>query len=333
MAAGTAKLTEIQVAAASAALDGDAATLYHLVTDLLGKGMPFESALFDVIAPVQRSLGERWLNGDYLISEEHVATSTIDTVVALLGGTFEQPDDAPRVVIACVEGEAHALPGRMLAAHLVSEGFRTVHLGASMPAEDLEQFLIEDPPDFLVLTCTMTGNLFGALKSIEAGHAAGVAVLIGGPALGESAERATRLGADAWAPRLRDVAERLRTVEPTRQGPNATAGRLSDDLAGIVAARPVLIGEAAALLAGGPDRAASVQEVLGLAFDALVAAMTVGENGVLVELADWIAHFGERRSGSAPSASRTLAALRQALGDRFSEAGDRLDAVIDQISR
>ena len=332
MTPGDATLTGIQFAVTSAALDGDTSAVYHLAAEALGEGMPFENLLFDVIAPVQRSLGERWVSGDYLVSEEHVATNTIDAVVSLLGGTFEQPDGAPRVVISCVEGEEHSLPGRMLAAHLLSEGFRTVHVGASMPATDLQQFLTEEPPDALVLTCMMTGRLPGARRSIEAGHGAGVPVIVGGPAFGPNGERATRLGADGWVPRLRDVAELLRTWSPDLGAAAANTIEPGADLAPLAAARPVVIANAASMLGGGPQGAAAHQESVELAFDALAAALTMDENQLLFDYAEWMATFADAKDDSGPSASRVLAALRAAIDESHADARGRLDAAIAHLA-
>ena len=99
------KLTGLQLAVTAAALEGDAAAIYHLVRDLLSEGMPLSAVLFEVLAPVQAAMGHRWQTADYLISEEHAATSAIATVVALLAGSLEQPEDAPRVVVAAVQGD------------------------------------------------------------------------------------------------------------------------------------------------------------------------------------------------------------------------------------
>lgn len=332
MTTDDATLTGVQFAVTSAALEGDTSALYHLTTELLGQGIPFESVLFDVIAPVQRSLGERWVSGDYLISEEHVATNAIDTVVSLLGGSFEQPEDAPRVVIACVEGEHHVLPGRMLAAHLLSEGFRTVHLGSSMPAGDLQSFLVADPPDVLILTCTMTMSLPGARKSIDAGHAAGVPVVIGGPAFGSNGERAARLGADAWVPRLRDVAPLLRTSTPTLAESATTAITPAPDLEPLVASRPTVVAAASAMLGGGPERSAQHLEPVELAFDALAAALASDETELLYDFAGWMSDFDDARDGDGPSPVRVLAALREAIDEQYSDARSRVTAAIEHIS-
>lgn len=332
MTSSDATLTGIQFAITSAALDGDTSAVYHIATEALGEGMPFENLLFDVIAPVQRSLGERWVSGDYLISEEHVATNSIDTVVSLLGGSFEQPEDAQRVVISCVEGEEHSLPGRMLAAHLLSEGFRTVHLGASMPATDLQRFLADDPPNALILTCMMTTHLTGARKSIAAGHAAGVPVVIGGPAFGENGERASRLGADAWVPRLRDVAPLLREWHPDPANAAAAAVAPAADLEPLLAAKTAIVAGAATMLGGGPDNSAAHQPSVELAFDALAAALTADENDPLYEFAGWMKDFDEARNEAGPSPARVLVALREAIDARHDDALSRLAAAIDRIS-
>ena len=56
-------------------------------------------------------MGRRWQQGDFSISEEHAVTATLETVVALLAGSFDSAPDARRVVVACAEGDVHSLRG------------------------------------------------------------------------------------------------------------------------------------------------------------------------------------------------------------------------------
>jgi hypothetical protein len=78
----------------------------------------------------------------------------------------------------------------------------------------------------------MTPHLLGARAGIEASHAAGVPVLVGGRGFGKDGRWATVLGADGWAPALREVVPILRTWEPDPAQAEATAvGRSADLLA------------------------------------------------------------------------------------------------------
>ena len=323
------RLSEIQFAMTSAALDGDAAAIYHIISDLLGQGMPFELVLFDVLAPVQVALGERWQVGDYLISEEHIATNSIETVVALLAGSFEQPDDGMEVIVSCVEGEQHSLPGRMLAAHLLSEGFRTIHLGATMPADDLQQFLIETKPDVAVLTCTMSCHLTGARASINAAHNAGVPVLVGGHAFGADDSRPTRLGADAWAARLRDVATLLHGWQPDLAAAHGAAHEPPGELETLLGERPAIVAATSTRLGGSAAQSALHHADVELAFDHLTASLTVGEPAPLQEFAAWMAATQSARGTESVAVASLLAALRDEVGEARSESRRMLEAALE----
>jgi len=325
------KLTGLQLAVTAAALEGDAAAIYHLVRDLLSEGMPLSAVLFEVLAPVQAAMGHRWQTADYLISEEHAATSAIATVVALLAGSLEQPEDAPRVVVAAVQGDAHSLPGRLIAAHLLYSGYRTTLLGATMPASDLRQFLADDPPDFLVLTCAMTMHLPGARASIAAGHAVGVPVLVGGPAFGADGAWATRLGADGWVGALEDVAGKLDSWEPVISAPSTA--ELSAELQNLIDGRPLYVtGAAAALASQAGAGGVRHYEELELLFDVLVSSMIVDEDIVLVEFAGWLAALLDAHGADVAAVGAIIDALRIVVEPASQAAAHRLAAAASQIT-
>src|SRR5690606_40396084 len=112
MTSGISRLADARLAAGAAAIAGDAATLYHVVSGLMGDGVPFETVLFDVLVPAEREVGDRWQFGDFLVAEEHAATATLETVVSLMAGAFDRPDDGPFLVVAAVAGDRHSLAGR-----------------------------------------------------------------------------------------------------------------------------------------------------------------------------------------------------------------------------
>ena len=212
----------IQLGITSAAISADAGALYRIASSLMDEGVAFDSLLFDYLLPAERAVGHRWEQGDYLISEEHAATAAIETVISLLVGMFDQPEEAPHVVIAAAQGDDHSLPGRAVSAHLLFTGYRITFLGANVLATDLAEFLEAEGPDVLVLSCTMSSHLVGAHSSITAAKEAGVPVVVGGRAFGDDDARARRLGADAWSATLSGVlAEVERLIEQGSVGGNA----------------------------------------------------------------------------------------------------------------
>ena len=185
----------VRLAILVAAAGGDAGAAYGYVSELLGRGVSFPDILFGVLAPLEAEVGQRWQQGDFSISEEHAVTATLETVVALLAGSFDSAPDARRVVVACAEGDVHSLAARMIAAHLVFLGWRVSFLGPSQPADDLGAYLQENPPEALVLSCTLAAALPGARASIRAAHAPGSRC-----SPGAMASAPTAGGRAPWAP-------------------------------------------------------------------------------------------------------------------------------------
>lgn len=281
----------------SALLDGDPGLAYTLISDLMTTGTPMDEVLFDVLAPIQRDLGSRWLETDYRIAQEHAASATVETVVSLLAGSFDLPLDGTHVVVACAEGETHSLPARMVAAQLAYAGFRPTFLGATLPADDLGAYLSDESPDALVLSCTSAQNLLGARDCVAASHAAGVPVIAGGRAFGTDRSRADRIGADEWVDDPRRIPGLLEEWSPdiaaAENGANgdAAARRLHELLPGIV---EVVIDSA-----GVDDTIGSVslRNDLTLLGRSVVAAVLVDDVTVLDDFFEYHHTLHARRPG------------------------------------
>lgn len=201
-----------------------------LVFCALDNGMPAETALLDVIAPVQMKVGTEWAANRLTVAQEHAASAIAERVVAALAhhpATRTQPR-LGRVTVACVEQEWHSLPARLLAEVLTLRGWQVDFLGAQVPTPHLISHLHHTGADAVALSSSLPTRLPTAHAAISACQAVGVPVLAGGAAFGTDGRYARLLGADAWAPDARSAAQRLMDGIPA---PNLTAGRLQiDDL-------------------------------------------------------------------------------------------------------
>jgi methanogenic corrinoid protein MtbC1 len=320
-----------RLAILSAVLEGDSGTAFHLTRRLMDEGMTFDEVIFDLLGSIQAELGFRWMQGDYRIAEEHAATAAVETLVASLAGFFDLPEDGVPVTIACAEGETHALPARMIAAYLLSLGWRATFLGASVPAADLEAYLGEIEPTALILSCSVPTNLPGARASIRAAHTAGVPVIAGGPGFGKDDRLARAVGADGWAADPRRIEAILQTWAPDIEAAEGGAVAPGPDL-------EVIRGRRLRILAGAVEEVTATVEpatvaALGhrnwedmtLAFDSLAAALTVADPTILSDFARWHAERlseSDRAPGLAPE---LLGALRRTIGESAPEAARYLD--------
>ncbi|MCX5205176.1 cobalamin-dependent protein [Streptomyces sp. NBC_00237] len=208
---------------------GDEYEATDTVLDALDDGLPAEDVLLEVIAPVQAKVGVEWAANRMTVAQEHTATAINDRAVAALAqhtavrrtAARRTPSGAPasgtpasapakgRIAVACVDGEWHALPARILAEVLKLRGWQVDYLGAQVPTPHLIGHLHRSATQVVALSSSIATRLPTAHATITACQATGVPVLVGGAAFGPDGRYARLLGADAWAPDARSAADLL----------------------------------------------------------------------------------------------------------------------------
>ncbi len=205
-----------------AVLAGDERAAAAMVRRALDDGADPERVLLDVVARVQGRVGEEWASNRITVTQEHVATAINERAVAVIA---EHPaartePSRRRVLVACVDGEWHGLPARLVAEVLKLRGWRVDYLGAHVPTPHLVAHIHRTGPDVVALSSSIPTRLPTAHATITACQAAGTPVLVGGAAFGPDGEYARLLGADAWAPDARTAADRLEGRPPARPQPD-----------------------------------------------------------------------------------------------------------------
>ncbi|XRQ12284.1 cobalamin B12-binding domain-containing protein [Actinomadura welshii] len=213
---------------------GDEYTATDLVSAALDGGMDPEELLLDVIAPLQARVGREWAANRLTVAQEHTATAVNERVI---GAVAHHPavrrlrEAAPErpgpVTVACIDGEWHALPARLVAELLRLRGWRVDYLGAQVPTAQLISHLHRTGPAAVALSSSIATRLPAAHAAITACRSTGTPVLVGGAAFGPGGRYAALLGADAWAPDARAAADRL--AKGTLPGP-PPARSVADDL-------------------------------------------------------------------------------------------------------
>jgi methanogenic corrinoid protein MtbC1 len=153
-----------------------------------------------VLAPAQRVAGERWEHNEWSVAQEHAATVITDLALSAVALQPDEANDdsgrvAGRVVAACPSGEWHALAVRFMVEALRDLHWDVTFLGASVPAGQLEPFLVEHRPDALLLGLSMIGRLPAAVDCGRAARNAGVPVVMGGAPVEAHPDCATIAGA------------------------------------------------------------------------------------------------------------------------------------------
>ncbi|WP_069174515.1 cobalamin B12-binding domain-containing protein [Streptomyces griseus] len=240
----------------------------EVVFTAIENGIDAETALLDVIAPVQARVGAEWAANRLGVAQEHAASAIAERVIAALAHhpAVRTAPRLGRIAVACVDQEWHVLPARLLAEVLTLRGWQVDFLGAQVPTPHLISHLHTYGADMVALSSSIPTRLPAAHAAITACQAVGVPVLAGGAAFASDGRYARLLGADAWAPDARSAA---RLLEDGIETPVLTAGRQQiDDLPHlgdqeytlVVRSRPQLVREVLAQLENRFPEAAAYTE-------------------------------------------------------------------------
>ncbi|WFE66322.1 cobalamin-dependent protein [Micromonospora sp. WMMD714] len=300
----------------------------EVATGLLDAGVPAERVLLELVAPAQSEVGERWARNEWSVAQEHAATHISERVVAAITAYTDPRPTRGRIVVACMDGEWHALPPRLVAEVLRLRGWQVTFLGASVPAAHLVSYLHRHDAYAVALACALPMRLPYAHRMIEACQRSDVPVVVGGRGFGVDGRWARRLGV-AWAPDAPGAADLVADERALRRVVPTDLSHLADDeYASLVKRRGELIDSALAdLRARVPSVAdytsaqwdATISD-LGYAVDFLAAAVYVDDPVLFTDYVAWWVALLTSRGVPAGAVASTLGHLRHALRD-FPRAG------------
>ncbi len=152
-----------------------------------------------LVQPALEEIGRLWETGEITVAAEHLATSTCRDALARLEPPATEPRAPGRAVLACIEGNRHAVGLGLLAYRLEQAGW-TVHLlGADVPLDDLVAHVREHQPTVVCLSLALPSHLIPARRAVEAVRRAGAqSVIVGGCLVRDYPETGRLTGADAW---------------------------------------------------------------------------------------------------------------------------------------
>lgn len=195
IAAAATELLQVQRA-------GDQAAAMTMGARWMLGGMQLRDVL-EAVRIVQVEIGRLWEHNLISVADEHVATAIAQLVLA---GAFSRAPFGERrdqrIVVACVEGERHELPARLLADLLALEGFEVRFVGADVPLHDLRRLILETAPAAIALSVTMTHHLDALRATVAALRDAAphVPILAGGHAIAWSPRLGSELGIETLDP-------------------------------------------------------------------------------------------------------------------------------------
>lgn len=182
-----------------------------LIEDGVSQGASIREIQLQVIQEAQRELGRLWEEDRISIAQEHMATAIAQLALAHVYQHAEPtPPSGYRVLVACVEGELHDFPARLVSDALDLAGFEVKHLGANVPTDSLLSILQQEQPQVLALSVTMTFNvpaLRDAVARVRRQTGGRLPIVIGGHACRWSKGLAAEVGADGTGQDAAEVVE------------------------------------------------------------------------------------------------------------------------------
>lgn len=157
-------MTELVERLSGELLSGQPAALPGLLhADDLGVPLP---VLFqDVLLRVQGEVGQRWLQGEMRVGQEHEITEILREAIAQLSWRHAAEPHGLPILAACPRGEHHDLGLRMVVGLLRTKGREVRFLGSNVDTPFLLEEIRNRQPAVMLLSATLPAR-FPALRNL-----------------------------------------------------------------------------------------------------------------------------------------------------------------------
>jgi DNA-binding transcriptional MerR regulator/methylmalonyl-CoA mutase cobalamin-binding subunit len=194
---------------------------------LLQAGAQFsQPILLDaVLAPLLDEVGQRWQSGRLRIAQEHMATDIVRTFLGRLYLDQRTAEFAPVLVTATPVGQRHELGALMAAVAAAHTGWRVVHLGADLPAEEIAAAALAHRARAVALSLLHPADdprLGAELERLLRLMDRSIPLLVGGRAAAGYRPAEERPGL-RFLPDLAALRETLEAIRQGRPGPDTAA--------------------------------------------------------------------------------------------------------------
>ncbi|MEO5798994.1 MAG: cobalamin-dependent protein [Gemmatimonadales bacterium] len=155
------------------------------------------AAIERVVAPFLREIGARWHRQDLNPAHEHLATAVVQRALYRLREGTTPPEDAPRIVVASLQGERHELGLQIVAAVAASEAWRVIFLGADLPTQSIAEATIGAKARVLAISIVSGARNTPVVAELTALHrtlSPGVSLVVGGAGAAQYLEELEPLG-------------------------------------------------------------------------------------------------------------------------------------------
>jgi MerR family transcriptional regulator, light-induced transcriptional regulator len=129
---------------------------------------PVERVLEQVITPALAEIGDRWHRGEATILQEHFATGFLRRRLTALFDVYGNPPTGPLAIAGSAPMEWHDVGILLVSLILRRHGWRVIHLGQNVPADDLIRGINQHRPNLICLSATTPESAERLVKIAEA---------------------------------------------------------------------------------------------------------------------------------------------------------------------
>jgi len=188
----------------AALLAGDREQCVAIVEQRRALGHGMVEVDHDLIRPALYCIGEKWRNRQISIAEEHLATALAQSVMAhALLSTPVPEANGKKVLLACIQGNHHALGMQMVADAFTLAGWDVNFLGANVPIDALVEHTKQWSPDLLGLSASLPEHVRElSIVTDELRRTLGEScppILLGGQGFDASHVHGEQIGGSHWA--------------------------------------------------------------------------------------------------------------------------------------
>lgn len=184
-----------------ALLKGDRLAAIAVFDGYQQAGRSLVETYVDLVQASLSDIGKKWQRNEINVAMEHLATTTVQSIMADRFSRMPMPElTGRRAILACVDGNNHDLGLRMVAHGLESGGWQVQCLGASTPMPSLIEQIRQFRPDLVGLSVALPTHFVPARATVAAIRKAfGDAcprLMVGGGAINRYPQLAEFIGAD-----------------------------------------------------------------------------------------------------------------------------------------
>ncbi|HSH41565.1 MAG TPA: cobalamin-dependent protein [Arenicellales bacterium] len=151
-----------------AVLSGDRARAGQAFDLALARSRQLPHSQVHVIQPALYQLGLLWQQNRISVAQEHMASALTQTLMAqAFGRVTPLPPNGRVVVLACVQGNQHAIGLRMVSDAFEMAGWTVNFLGADTPHEHLARHVAEHRPELVGLSVSLPFHLKSLREAVN----------------------------------------------------------------------------------------------------------------------------------------------------------------------